>query len=147
MLPIKESLVSRVLLPAIKRPRSDQQTLLIRVIRLQLAAVATGSLVALWWSPMSALAVLMGGSVALAASAVFGLISLMSARGRSAGAVVAAFYVGEIGKFVVVAVGFVLISRCCAPELTGPNTLLLFGVFAATLTAQWVVPAVTSSKF
>lgn len=146
MLPIKEPLVSRVLLPAIKRPRSDQQTLLIRVIRLQLAAVATGSLVALWWSPMSALAVLMGGSVALAASAVFGLISLMSARGRSAGAVVVAFYVGEIGKFVVVAVGFVLISRC-APELTGPNTLLLFGVFAATLTAQWVVPAVTSSKF
>lgn len=146
MLPIKEPLVSRVLLPAIKRPRSDQQTLLIRVIRLQLAAVATGSLVALWWSPMSALAVLMGGSVALAASAVFGLISLMSARGRSAGAVLAAFYVGEIGKFVVVAVGFVLISRC-APELTGPNTLLLFGVFAATLTAQWVVPAVTSSKF
>jgi len=145
LLPIKEPLVSRVL-PAIKRPRSDQQTLLIRVIRLQLAVIAIGSLVALWWSPMSALAVLMGGSVALAASAVFGLISLISARGRSAGAVVVAFYVGEIGKFVVVAVGFVLISRC-APELTGPNTLLLFGVFAATLTAQWVVPAVTSSKF
>jgi F0F1-type ATP synthase assembly protein I len=145
LLPIKEPLVSRVL-PAITRPRSDQETLLIRVIWLQLAVVATGSLVALWWSPMSALAVLMGGSVALAASAVFGLISLMSARGRSAGAVVVAFYLGEIGKFVVVAAGFVLISRC-APELTGPNTLLLFGVFAATLTAQWVVPAVTSSKF
>lgn len=137
--------MSRVL-PAIKRPRSDQQTLLIRVIRPQLAVVATGSLVALWWSPMSALAALMGGSVALVASAVFGLISLTSVRGRSAGAVVVAFYVGEIGKFVVVAVGFALISRC-TPELTGPNTLLLFGVFAATLMAQWVVPAVTSSKF
>lgn len=134
-------------LPAIKRPRSDQQTLLIRVIRLQLAVVATGSLVALWWSPMSALAALMGGSVALVASAVFGLISLTSVRGRSAGVVVVAFYLGEIGKFVVVAVGFALISRCCTPALTGPNTLLLFGVFAATLMAQWVVPAVTSRKF
>ncbi len=138
--------MSRVL-PAIKRPRSDQQTLLIRVIRLQLAVVATGSLVALWWSPMSALAALMGGSVALVASAVFGLISLTSVRGRSAGVVVVAFYLGEIGKFVVVAVGFALISRCCTPALTGPNTLLLFGVFAATLMAQWVVPAVTSRKF
>lgn len=120
---------------------------MIRVIRLQLVVVATGALVALWWGPMSALSVLMGGSVALAASAVFGLISLMSARGRSASAVVVAFYLGEMGKFVVVAVGFALISRCCAPELTGPNMLLLFGVFAATLMAQWVVPVVTSSKF
>jgi ATP synthase protein I len=134
-------------LPAIKRPGGVQRILLIRVIGLQLVVVATGSLVALWWSPVSALAALMGGAIALAASAVFGLISLMSVRGRSGGAVVVAFYVGEVGKFVVVAVGFVLVSRCCAQELTGPNALLLFGVFAATLTAPWLVPVITSSKF
>lgn len=134
-------------LPAIKRPGSAQRILLIRVIGLQLAVVATGSLVALWWSPESALTALMGGAIALGASTVFGLISLMSVRGRSGGAVVVAFYVGEVGKFIVVAVGFVLVSRCWAQELTGPNALLLFGVFAATLTAPWLVPVITRSKF
>lgn len=134
-------------LPAIKRPGGVQRILLIRVIGLQLAMVATGSLVALWWSPVSALTALMGGAIALAASTVFGLISLVSVRGRSGGAVVVAFYVGEVGKFVVVAAGFVLVSRCWAQELTGPNALLLFGAFAATLTAPWLVPAITSGKF
>jgi F0F1-type ATP synthase assembly protein I len=144
--PIREPLVNRVL-PAIKRLPDAQSVVLIRVIWLQLTVAMTGSLMALWWSPAAALAAVMGGAIALVASVVFGLISLVFARGRSAGAVVLAFYAGEIGKFAVVAAGFVLVSRCFAPELAGPNTLLLFGVFAATLAAQWVAPTVTSTKF
>ncbi len=122
------------------------KVLLIRVIRRQLAVVATGSLVALWLNPASALIALMGGVIALMAGLVFGLISLILVRGRSAGAVVVAFYLGEVGKFATVVAGFLLVFRYFASELTSLNALLFLGVFAATLAVQWTVPAANSAK-
>ena len=122
------------------------KVLLIRVIRRQLAVVATGSLVALWLNPASALIALMGGVIALMAGLVFGLISLILVRGRSAGAEVVAFYVVELVTSVTVVAGFLFVFRYFASELTSLNALLFLGVFAATLDVQWTVPAANSAK-
>lgn len=84
----------------------------------------------------------MGGMNALASSAVFGVIALVFARGRSQSAVLTAFFLGETGKFLAVAIGFVLIFYVAGPGLSRGNTLVLFGVFAATLGAQSAVPVV-----
>ena len=110
--------------------------LLIRVAKLQLAVTIGCVLIALHWSQGVALAAFLGGMNALVSSAVFGLIALIFARGRSQRAVLTAFFLGEAGKFLAVTIGFVLIFYVAGPELSRGNTLVLFGVFAATLGAQ-----------
>lgn len=116
--------------------------LLIRVVKLQLAVTISCVLMALYWGQGVALAALLGGMNALVSSAVFGLIALIFARGRSQRAVLTAFFLGEAGKFLAVTIGFVLIFYVAGPELSRGNTLVLFGVFAATLGAQGAVSVV-----
>lgn len=116
--------------------------LLIRVAKLQLAVTISCVLIALYWGQGVALAALLGGMNALVSSAVFGFIALIFARGRSQRAVLTAFFLGEAGKFLAVTIGFVLIFYVAGPELSRGNTLVLFGVFAATLGAQGAVSVV-----
>lgn len=102
-----------------------------------LAAITAGLC---WRVPEAALVAFSGGALALLANLVFGLLAL--SRRCGAGAVLAALLIAEAGKFVVVAVGFALVIRCFADQLTGLNALLLFGTFGLTLGAQWAAPLV-----
>jgi len=107
---------------------------------LQVAVLAASTTVVCWQAPEVALVAFSGGALALLANLVFGLVAL--GRWRGAGAVLAALLVAEAGKFVVVAVGFGLVIRFFADQLTGVNALLLFGTFGLTLGAQWAAPLV-----
>lgn len=102
-----------------------------------LAAITAGLC---WRVPEAAMVAFSGGALALLANLVFGLLAL--GRQRGAGAVLAALLIAEAAKFGVVAVGFALVIRCFADQLTGLNALLLFGTFGLTLGAQWAAPLV-----
>ncbi|MBI2782922.1 MAG: ATP synthase subunit I [Gammaproteobacteria bacterium] len=132
-------------MPRAEFPPVGRGALLVRVAILQLAVTTSCALIALCWGRGAALAALLGGMNALASSVVFGSIALVCARGRSQRAVLTAFFLGEAGKFLAVATGFVLIFHVAGSGLSRGNTLVLFGVFTATLVAQGAVATVRKS--
>lgn len=105
---------------------------------LQATMLAAITAVLRWQAPEALIVAFSGGALAFLANLVFGLLAL--GRQRGAGAVLVALLIAEAGKFVVVAVGFALVIRCFADQLTGSNALLLFGTFSLTLGAQWAAP-------
>jgi F0F1-type ATP synthase assembly protein I len=110
------------------------------MLLLQATILAALVVAAEWLAPQSVWVTLAGGSIALTANLVFGILASI---GRlSAGAVLMALMVAEAGKLLVVALGFALIFRKFPERLDGVNALLLLGAFVLTLSAQWLAPLV-----
>ncbi|MAS41414.1 MAG: hypothetical protein CMK33_06850 [Porticoccaceae bacterium] len=117
-----------------------QHELFVRMLLLQVAMFAALLVAALWLAPQSAWVALAGGSIALTANLVFGILA--SIGRRSAGAILVALMVAEAGKIVAVALGFALLFRKFPERLGGVNALLLLGAFVLILSAQWLAPLV-----
>ena len=119
------------------------RSLFLRVLLVQAGVLAVLTVATAWLAPQVTWVALAGGSLALAANLVFGVLALT--KRRSAGAVLSAFLVAEIGKFFVVVLGFAWLFRSFSEQLHGLNAAVLLGAFAVILGAQWVAPIMFKS--
>jgi ATP synthase protein I len=96
--------------------------------------VALVSLV--FWNQSFALSAAIGGGIGVAASLVLALVAFRKKEGQTVAQMVSAFYVGEIAKFAVTVVLFVVVLATMKGRLV-PGAL--FGAFVATFLVHWLV--------
>jgi len=87
-----------------------------------------------------AFSLLIGGLVCTAANAWLAVVAFRPRLGESTGKMLAAFYTGELGKFLIVALLFVLAFRRLEWLKDADNALALFAGYLVAQTVVWVYP-------
>jgi ATP synthase protein I len=104
---------------------------------LVVVAIALSGLVA---QRQIALSLLAGGAIGLAGSAWLALLAFRPSATRPAKEILASFYIGEIGRFLIVMVLFILAFKQLAWLAEPRNALMLFLAFIASQLAIAVAP-------
>lgn len=122
--------------------------LALRFVLVQLAICSAIVLVTwLIFDQKMARAALAGSMINVIASAYFALVSLKLPKNATPGIILARFYIGEMGKFVVVAVGFVGVFRYFPDISQGRYAIVLFVAFLLTQLAFIVAPLLLKKDF
>ena len=91
-----------------------------------------------------AIAILYGGMICSLANFWLALVAFRPALGKPPGQMLAAFYVGEIGKFIITAVLFLIAFKKTALFKQPPYALLMFATYVLVLCTTWVYPLARS---
>jgi ATP synthase protein I len=119
----------------------------IRVLRLvgfQILAVATLALAGLVVQWQMALSLLIGGVIGVAGSAWLALLAFRQSATRPAKEILAAFYIGEIGRFLIVTVLFALAFKQLALLADPRNALMLILAFIVSQVVIAIAPRLVS---
>jgi len=92
-------------------------------------------------------AALVGCMINVIASAYFAIVSLKLPKNASPGMILARFYVGEVGKFVIVAVCFAWVFKFLPELIQGRHAIMLFVAFLIAQVAFVVTPLVLEKDF
>lgn len=135
---------SRYVEPCYLEPKGRVFALQIVVAQAVVSAVL--SLLGLVFSSQVAMAILSGGVICAFANLWFAIVAFRPALGKPPGELLAAFYVAEIGKFVVTALLFLLVFTRFLLFREAIYALLIFIAYALVQTMVWVYP-LARSKF
>ena len=91
-----------------------------------------------------AIAILYGGMICSLANLWLAIVAFRPALGKPPGEMLAAFYVGEIGKFIITAVLFLIAFKKTALLKQPPYALLMFAAYVLVLCTTWVYPLARS---
>ena len=94
-----------------------------------------------------AAAALVGCMINVVASGYFAIASLKLPKNASPGMILARFYVGEVGKFVIVAVCFGWVFKFLPELVQGRHAIILFVAFLIAQVAFVVAPMVLKKDF
>lgn len=92
-------------------------------------------------------AALVGCMINVIASGYFAIVSLKLPKNASPGMILARFYVGEVGKFVIVAVCFVWVFKFLPELIQGRYAIILFVAFLIAQVAFVVAPLLLKKDF
>lgn len=92
-------------------------------------------------------AALVGCMINAIASGYFAIVSLKLPKRASPGIILARFYVGEVGKFVIVAVCFGWVFKFLPGLVQGRYAIILFVAFLIAQMAFIVAPLVLKKSF
>ena len=92
-------------------------------------------------------AALVGCMINVVASGYFAIVSLKLPKNASPGMILARFYVGEVGKFVIVAVCFGWVFKFLPELVKGRHAIILFVAFLIAQVAFVVAPMVLKKDF
>jgi len=92
-------------------------------------------------------AALIGSMINVVASGYFAIVSLKLPKNASPGMILARFYVGEVGKFVIVVVCFAWVFKYLPELLQGRQAIILFVAFLIAQVAFVVAPLVLKEDF
>ncbi len=92
-------------------------------------------------------AALVGCMINVVASGYFAIVSLKLPKDSSPGVILARFYVGEVGKFVIVAVCFGWVFKFLPELIQGRHAIILFVAFLIAQVAFVVAPLVLKEDF
>ena len=92
-------------------------------------------------------AALVGCMINVIASGYFAIVSLKLPKNASPGMILARFYVGEVGKFVIVAVCFVWVFKFLPELIQGRHAIILFVAFLIAQVAFVVAPLLLKKDF
>jgi len=120
-----------------------------RVFALQIVAaqvLLSCVLAALGWvfSSQIAIVILTGGMICSLANFWLAIVAFRPALGKPPGQMLAAFYIGEIGKFVVTALLFLIAFKNFALFKQPNYALLIFITYALVQCTAWVYPLARS---
>ena len=116
----------------------------LQIVAAQVVGSCVLSLVALMFSSQVAIAILVGGVICTLANLWLAIAAFRPGLGKPPGEMLAAFYVGEIGKFVVTALLF-LVAFTQFPLFKQPiYALLIFIAYALVQSMAWVYPLARS---
>lgn len=94
-----------------------------------------------------AIAILCGGIISSLANLWLAIVAFRPRLGQSPQRMLAAFYMGELGKFVLIAVGFLLVFKKIAILKEPSYALLLFASFLMVQFTVWIYPLVRRQFF
>lgn len=92
-------------------------------------------------------AALVGCMINVIASGYFAIVSLKLPKNASPGMILARFYVGEVGKFVIVAVCFGWVFKFLPELIQGRQAIILFVAFLIAQVAFVVAPLLLKKDF
>lgn len=104
------------------------------------------SLFGLPFSMQAAIAILSGGMICSLANLWLAIAAFRPALGKPPGQMLAAFYSAEIGKFIIVAVLFLIAFKKTTLLKQPLNALLMFAAYAIVQCTAWAYP-LARSKF
>jgi ATP synthase protein I len=118
----------------------------LQIVAAQVVVTGFLSLVGLMCSNQVAIAILSGGMICSLANFWLATVAFRPALGKPPGQMLAAFYVGEIGKFIITAVLFLIAFKKTALLKQPTYALLLFAAYALVQCTTWAYP-LARSKF
>jgi ATP synthase protein I len=119
----------------------------LQIVAAQVVVSCLGSLVGLAFSIQVAIVILLGGMICSLANLWLAIVAFRPALGKSPGEMLAAFYVGEIGKFVVTALLFLIVFTQFSLFKQPIYALLIFIAYALVQSMVWVYPLARSRLF
>lgn len=117
----------------------------LEIVAAQVVVTAGLSLLALLASRQVAIAILSGGMICTLANCWLALVAFRPGLGQPPGRMLTAFYVAEIGKFIVVALLFLIAFKKTALLKQPLYALSMFAAYALVQAMAWVYP-LTRSK-
>jgi ATP synthase protein I len=103
------------------------------------------SLIGLAHSTQAAIAILSGGMICSLANLWLAIAAFRPALGKPPGQMLAAFYSAEIGKFIIVAVLFLIAFKKTTLLKQPLNALLMFATYALVQCTAWAYPLARST--
>ena len=131
--------------PSHKEPKG--RALALEIVAAQILATLVLSLVGLNVSFQIAIAILTGGMICSLANTWFAIVAFRPALGKPPGEMLAAFYLGEIGKFVVAAILFLIAFKKLALFKQPLYAATIFITYAVVQSTLWVYPLARSRFF
>lgn len=118
------------------------RTYALQMLAIQAVTVCLISFLACIWDQRVAITFFMGGMISLLANLWFALVVFRPPLGSPPGRMLTAFYLGEAGKLIIVALLFVLVFKR-VPWVKGMEMglVLLTGFISAQLIA-WIYPLI-----
>lgn len=92
-------------------------------------------------------AAMLGCMINVIGSGYFAIVSLKLRKNASPGMILARFYVGEVGKFVIIAICFGWVFKYLPELIQGRHAIILFVAFLIAHIAFVVAPLVLKKDF
>lgn len=112
----------------------------LQIVLAQIVVTCVLSLLGLALSSQVAIVILSGGMICSLANLWLAIVAFRPALGKSPGEMLAAFYTGEIGKFVVIALMFLILFKKFALFRQANYALLIFLTYAVVQCTVWAYP-------
>lgn len=119
----------------------------LEIVLAQVVVSCVLSLIGLVHSSQIAIVILSGGMICSLANLWLAIVAFRPALGKPPREMLAAFYMGEIGKFVITALLFLIAFKEFALFRQASNALLIFITYALVQCMVWVYPLVRSRLF
>jgi len=116
----------------------------LQIVAAQVLVSCVLALVGLVFGSQVAIVILSGGMICSLANFWLAIVAFRPALGKPPGEMLAAFYVGEIGKFVVTALLFLILFKKIALFRQANNALLIFLTYALVQCTVWAYPLARS---
>ncbi len=116
----------------------------LQIVAAQVVASCALSLLGLVISSQVAIAILVGGVICSLANLWLAIVAFRPALGKPPGEMLAAFYVGEIGKFVVTALLFLIVFTQFSVFKQPVYAFLIFIAYVLVQSMAWVYPLARS---
>jgi ATP synthase protein I len=125
-----------------KEPRGRKFAL--QIVAAQVIVTGVLSLLGLLISDKASIAILSGGMICSLANAWLAIIAFRPALGKPQGQMLFAFYMGEIGKFLITAVLFLVAFKHTTLLKQPFYALLLFSAYTLVQCTTWAYPLARS---
>ncbi|WP_229838013.1 ATP synthase subunit I [Cellvibrio zantedeschiae] len=116
----------------------------LQIVAAQVVVSVGLSLVALLVSNQAAIAILSGGMICSLANFWLAIVAFRPALGKTPGQMLAAFYVAEIGKFIIAALLFLIAFKKTTLLKQPPYALLMFAAYVIAQSMAFVYPLARS---
>lgn len=127
---------------SVKEPRG--RVFALHIVTAQVVVTSVLSLLGLLLSNQVAIAILSGGMICSLANTWLAIVAFRPALGIPPSKMLAAFYLAEIGKFILVAVLFLLAFKKTALLKQPLYVLIMFATYAIAQSMAWVYPLASS---
>lgn len=124
--------------PPYREPRG--RAFALEIVAAQVVVSLGLSLLGLPVSTQAAIAILSGGMICSLANLWLAIVAFRPALGKPPGQMLAAFYLAELGKFVITAVLFLFVFKKTTLFKQPLNALLLFAAYAMVQCSAWAYP-------
>ncbi len=119
----------------------------LQIVMAQVVVTCVLSLLGLALSSQIAIVILSGGMICSLANLWLAIVAFRPALGRPPGEMLAAFYSGEIGKFVVTALLFLILFKKFVLFRQANYALLIFLTYALVQCTVWAYPLARSRLY
>ncbi|RYZ92809.1 MAG: hypothetical protein EOO68_22295 [Moraxellaceae bacterium] len=129
---------------ALKYAEPKGRAFALQIVIAQVVVTCVLSLLGLILNSQAAIVILSGGMICSLANVWLAIVAFRPALGKPPGKMLAAFYLGEIGKFVITVLLFLIAFKKFALFRQANYALLIFLTYAVVQCTVWAYPLARS---